>query len=308
MAGVILNQIFVIKKQFSFDHVLFLNLNLVIRHSKILNPFIKLPFTFSGVILNSPYRLRKHKRNKITLAKREIPIRLLFKNRNCTKIFLFNDDKGVKFYKKWSSKVEYINEAVRIALPSNLNVINYHGVNTNDLIFIQIGKLAAYKGTIDILRAISNLNEKVIQNSHFLFVGTINKDTKTEFAKMANSGIENKISTRDEFITENDFTSYILQSHVVIIANKNVENSSGIVCHCLANNKVVIAPNNGFFKEVLEDYGAAILFDVNFTLKDAIEKAFMDFNSLQSTEFDTDSYIKNNSSEKYAETLLQSLY
>jgi hypothetical protein len=108
MANFILEQIFNIKKHFQFNHVLFLNLSLVLRNNNILNPFKKLSFSFSGIVMNSPYRVRESKNSAFLKMKRELPLKLLIKNKKCSKIFLLNDKKGVSFYKKWSNKIKFI--------------------------------------------------------------------------------------------------------------------------------------------------------------------------------------------------------
>ncbi len=309
MADFIYQQIIYVNKRFQFDHVLFLNLNLILRHYSILNPFVKLPFTFSGIIFNSPYRFREQNTKKVTIFKRELYLRLLLFSKNCTRVFLLNDRKGVNFYRKWSSKIEFINDPVRITSPSKLNIYSYHTIKPSALTFLQIGKLDAYKGTLDIIDAFSNLDAEYSEKVHLLLIGKVNKDTDLNTDKVNQLKEQNRISIRNDFVPDDDFSAYMQQSNVVLITNKNVENSSGIVNHCLANNKVVIAPDKGFYKEAFSAYKAVVHFNPNFSLKKAMSYALANFENLQAKAdaYDSQAYIKANSAQLFSKTLLNHL-
>ena len=108
MSDFMLNQIFEIKKFHDFNHVLFLNLNFFLLQRMALNPFKKLPFSFSGIFFNSPYRSRKYGKDKRGVWKKELVLRLLTINKNCENIYLLNDKEGAAYYSKWSSKIKYI--------------------------------------------------------------------------------------------------------------------------------------------------------------------------------------------------------
>lgn len=310
MADFIYAQILNIKKEHDFQHVLFLNLNLILRHYSILNPFKNTGFTFSGIVLNSPYRFREQYDNKFVIFKREFYLRLLAINKNCTKIFILNDKKGANFYSKWSSKFKYIVDPVRISPASNLDIYKHHNIDPSKLVFTQIGKLSKYKGTSDIFNSIRDISPKLLDKMHFLFIGKTNADIDNDIDNWINSKFHNYSSIRNEFISDQDFTAYIKQSHVILITNKNAENSSGIVNHCLANNKVVIAPNKGYYKDIFKDYEAVILYDDHFSLSQAITYAFHNFNQLlnEAKKFNSEKFISENTSEKFAATLLNSIY
>ena|GEM_PF-2016714 len=309
MADFIYQQIIKVNKQFQFDHVLFLNLNLILRHYSILNPFLKLPFTFSGIIFNSPYRFREQNTKRLTIFKRELYLRLLLFSKNCTRVFLLNDRKGVNFYREWSSKIEFINDPVRITSPSKLDIYNYHTIKPSALTFLQIGKLDAYKGTLDIIDAFSNLDAAYAEKVHLLLIGKVNRDTDLTTAKVHQLKEQNRISIRNDFVPDDDFSAYMQQSDVVLITNKNVENSSGIVNHCLANNKVVIAPDKGFYKEAFKGYKGIVNYNDSFSLKHAIIHAIntIDKLKIEAQHFDSKAFIKANSAHKFSETLLKHL-
>lgn len=309
MANLFYTRIIEIKKRTAFNHVMFLNLSLVIRSNQILSPLKKLSFSFSGILMNSPYRIREKKTNIFLQYKRELPLRFLIWNKNCSKIFLLNDKKGVNFYKKWSSKIHFINDPVRLNPPSDLNVYNYHGINPKAISFLQIGKLGAYKGTLDIIDAFSDLESDYSKKAHLLLVGKVNRDTNLENDKVKKLKNEKALSIRDEFVADDDFSAYMEQSHVVLIANKNIENSSGIVNHCLANNKVVIAPDKGFYKEAFKNYKAIVNYNESFSLKDAMVFALDNFDGLsdEAQKFDNKSFIEENSVDTFSETLLNHL-
>lgn len=307
MADFIYAQIINLKKKYAFHHVLFLNLNLILRHYTIFNPFKRVKFSFSGIILNSPFRFRKEGSSKWITLKREFYLKLLIQNKNCTHIYLLNDKEGAAFYGRWSSKIKPIVDPIRIVPPSSLDVRKYHGIPSTSCIFLQIGKLSKYKGTLEIFKSISELNTKHLQKMHFLFIGKSNKDIEENIQQVKKSAIISYLSIRDEFISEEDFTAYIEQSNVVLMTNKNTENSSGIVNHCIVSNKVVIAPNKGYFKETLQAYQGAVLYDEKCTLTQAIVKAYQMYPILeeQAKQFDKETYINENSADIFAETVLQ---
>jgi len=309
MADLYYQQIIEIKQHQNFEHVLFLNLSLVIQNFSLLSPFKKSPFSFSGILMNSPYRIRDTKGNLLLQLKRELPLRLLISKKQCSKIFLLNDRKGVNFYREWSSKIEFINDPVRTTSPSKLNIYTYHTIKPSALTFLQIGKLDAYKGTLDIIDAFSNLDAEYSEKVHLLLIGKVNKDTDLNTDKVNQLKEQNKISIRNDFVPDDDFSAYMKQSNVVLITNKNVENSSGIVNHCLANNKVVIAPDKGFYKEAFSDYKAVVHFKPNFSLKKAMSYALANFENLQTkaNTYDSQAYIKANSADRFSKTLLNHL-
>jgi glycosyltransferase involved in cell wall biosynthesis len=309
MANFILKQIFSIRKQIEFDHVLFLNLSLVLRNPNILNPFKRLPFTFSGILMNSPYRIREKRNNKILQIKREFPLKLLIKNKNCSNIFLLNDKKGVEFYKKWSDKISPIIDPVRISIASDFDVSEYHDIKSDILTFTQIGKLGKYKGTLDIFDAIEEIDAKLLEQIHFLFIGKVNKDIETDIQMLNKTKHKQVTSIRNEFISDQDFSAYIEQSSVILITNKNAENSSGIVNHCLLNNKVVVAPNKGYYKEIFKDYKGVVSYDDKFSLSKAISFATNNFDQLQvdAKKFDNQKFITENSQDKFAKVLLDGI-
>lgn len=309
MANMYYEQILSIKKKVSFDHILFLNLGLVSKCLKFLNPFLKQHFTFSGILMSSPYMQRQHTNVGLRFIKHEMHLRLLVRNKNCSKIFFLNDRKGVDFYKKWSTKVDFINDPVRLNTSSDLNIYKYHSIKPKAIAFLQIGKLGAYKGTLDIIDAFSDLESDYSKQAHLLLIGKVNRDTNLENDKVKKLKNEKALSIRDEFVSDSDFSAYMEQSHVVLIANKNIENSSGIVNHCLANNKVVIAPDKGFYKEAFKNYKAIVNYNASFSLKDAMVYALDNFEGLsdEAQKFDNKSFIEENSVEVFSTTLLKDL-
>ena len=310
MANFFYKHILLLQAKYKFGHVLFLNLSLVIRKFKLLNPLTKLPFTFSGILMNSPYRLRQQNQNKWLVFKRELPIKLLVKNKNCTSICILNDKMGVEFYQQWSSKIEFIVDPVRIAPASKIEVYNFHHIDSNSITFLQIGKLGKYKGTLDIFNAIRNIDNQNLKKMHFLFIGKTNADIDAEIDKWNTSKLKNHTSIRNEFISDEDFTAYIQQSNVVLITNRNAENSSGIVNHCLANNKVVIAPGKGYYKEIFKAYKGVALYGDKRSLSDTIMYTFQNYTSLQdeADQFNSEKFISENTDIKFAETLLSNTY
>ena len=307
MSDFMFDQILEIKKRHDFDHILFLNLNFILLQFSVINPFNSLPFTFSGIFFNSPYRLRKTRKKKIKVWKKELVIRLLTINKKCKKIFLLNDKKGAEYYGKWSSKIKYIVDPVLKTKASDLDIYKHHCIENSSITFTHIGYLGNYKGTFEVIESIHKIQSINHLNCVFLFVGKMLKELKDNFKELTQGLDEAIIKTNEGFISDQDFMAYIKQTDVVLIANKNVFSTSGIVNHCLSNNKVVIAPNKGYFKEKFSDYKGAILYDENLKLDKAIIYSTENILNLkhEAASFNSFIYKKENSASKFSEMLLE---
>jgi glycosyltransferase involved in cell wall biosynthesis len=306
MSDFMLNQIFEIKKFHDFNHVLFLNLNFFLLQRIALNPFKKLPFSFSGIFFNSPYRSRKYRKDKIGVWKKELVLRLLSVNKNCKSIYLLNDKKGAAYYSKWSSKIKYIVDPVLITTPSDIDIYKEHNIDNDAVTFGHIGYLGSYKGTFDVIEGILGLQSLGHSKAVFLFVGKMLKDLKSNFNQLTKTISPHNLKIKEGFVTNDDLMAYVEQVDVILIANKNVLATSGIVNHVLSHNKVVIAPDKGYFKEVFSDYEAALLFNDKFSLMDAIIYATDNIKTLKDKAilFDSQQHIKINSGEVFSDTLL----
>jgi len=294
------------KIKINFDHLIFLNINFVLRAKQILLPFYTLNYTFSGIYFHSPYRLRQNSKiKKLSIFKREFALRLLSLNKRCTSVHLLNDKEGAKYYRnRFSKKIHFIHDPIRLNPASNLNIREYHNISGEKIIALHIGALGMYKGTPDVLKIPSSISSETKQKSHFLIVGRISDDLKKLIS--ANNISNKNISIRDKFVSNDDFTAYFEQCDLVLIANRNIEASSGIVNHCLAKKKVVVAPKLGYFLESLSNYKGAILFDKDLPFESAVEKAINEIKEFKDSaeSFDVASYINNNSGDSFSNQIL----
>ncbi|WP_269527006.1 glycosyltransferase [Coraliomargarita parva] len=253
------------------NHVIFLCLNAVARSRRLWLGAKR--FRFSGIFLQSPYRLRVSRSWGLRLFRREFALWLLAKNRLCKSILLLNDDEGACYYQKWSKKIRYLADPVRICEPSQLSVREYHALPERIVTFLHIGVLGRYKGTDLVLDVIQGLEASVMQKARFLFIGRLDAELQRQVCLLNKKVGFDLVLTRSEFITDADFSAYMQQADVLLVANRNVESSSGILNHCLARCKVVIAPNAMYYSERLSSYGGALLFSDEVQLARCIEKA-----------------------------------
>jgi len=308
MSDFIYHQIFEIQQKHQFNHVLFLNLNFFLLQRSAINPFKKLPFTFSGIFFNSPYRSRQAGEEKLGVWKKELVLRLLSLNKNCKGVFLLNDKAGAAYYGRWSSKIKFIVDPVSEAKASDLNIHKFHQIAPSAVSFAHLGYLGRYKGTFEVIDAIHNIQSSSEDlNAVFLFIGKMLKDLKADFKDLTMGLNADTLKVREGFISDANFMAYIKQTDVVLIANRNVLATSGIVNHCMANNKVVIAPNKGYFKEAFSNYKGAVLYDEHFDLQEAIRYTIQHVNQLQqyASKFNSTTFIQQNSGKVFANTLMR---
>src|SRR5690606_36701620 len=101
---------------------------------------------------------------------------------------------------------------------------------------------------------------------------------------------EPSIIFRNEVVNDGDFSAYMDQSDIVLIANKNAEASSGIINHVLARRKLVIAPEKGYFLEKLAVYNPNGLYSAQKPLKMILETCIDNIdelkNKVQKVNFD----------------------
>ena len=300
-------QIFNIKKQYHFDHVLFLNLNISFRHKYILNPWKNPGFTFSGIFFQSPYSIPKN--NYLNIKKRirrELMLKLLVINKNCNRILLLNDKEGSTYYSKWSSKIQFLPDPINKVKSSELNVHEYHGLSKESFIFLHIGALGQYKGSTEILEAIKKLPKEFFIDVIVLFVGYMDENLIDSINQVNNVFGKDVVGIRNEFLSENDFAAYLDQCQCILIANKNVESSSGILNHSLSRTKNIIAPGFGFYKNQLNNYKGCLLFNEYMALEMAMVIMKNDFMEItDSNKFDSLKYYEANSPNRFFEILLQ---
>ncbi len=290
-----------------FNHVLFLNINIVSRNKKVFIPFLRLPFTFSGIFFQSPYQLRGMGQSKyLKRIKRETLLRLLSWNKNCTRIFLLNDREGSTFYSKWSRKIGFIPDPINLVPASNLNIKHYHGIPKRNFVLVHIGALSIQKGSLDIINALETFYPLSFDDVSILFVGKMKANLVQKIESINSLFGKEVIIKRNEFITEEDFSAYLNQSDCILIANRNVEASSGILNHSLMRKKIVIAPNQGFYRSMLKDYDSAYLFDESCALETALKNS-MEFKFSKETKnyFDEVKFYEKNSPKRFFNILMK---
>ena len=224
-------------------------------------------------------------------------------------IFLLNDKEGAEFYSKYLKKVIYIPDPINLVNSSSLNIREYHKIEKKNKVFLHIGALGKYKGSFDILKCAKELDNTFFKKNKILFVGKIGDELQREIHKFNENFKEQAIFYSKGFISETDFSAYIEQANFVLIANKNIESSSGIVNHCLIRNKNIIAPNNGYFKKALKKYPNKILYENPEEIHKSLilSETFKVGNKKNAYSFDNKAYLEQNSPEKFCKILFRNI-
>ena len=263
-----------------FARVFFMYINYMLKPWNFGGLFYKKKYAYSGIFFQSPYPLKKLKgRFDKSLLRREFALYMLTIDPNCNGIFLLNDQEGVDYYTKVSKKIKFIPDPVHLVAPSSLNIYDYHQISPDTIVLLHIGAIGEHKGTFELLNAYRELPAKTDQKTVLLIVGKakgeeeikLNEQMAELNTSFVRQGSAASVMLRGEFVNDEDFSAYMDQSDLVVVANKNTEASSGIVNHVIYRGKRVVAPKSGFFKMLLEKYPNAVLYSSEFPLGDAIE-------------------------------------
>jgi len=296
-----------IKQEPRINEVLFMQLNIASRNKNVWNLFLLRRIKFSGIYFQSPYRLRLTKdKGFLRRFKREMLLKILLYNKKCKNIYLLNDSEGTLHYSKWSKKIIYLPDPVNIVPPKDIDIRKLHMLKPDSFVFLHIGALRMSKGSFDILEACKKLPSQFSIKNHILFVGKMEAELFQQAHEINTK--TNIITCRNEFVDEETFSAYLEQADCLLVTNKNVEASSGILNHALARKKLIIAREGGYYKKLLNNYKGVSFFNSIESLAESMQ--FVDKEKskmIQNINFDTDLFIKKNSPQQFFNIINQSL-
>ena len=162
--------------------------------------------------------------------------------------------------------------------------------NLREHVFLHIGRMQFYKGTINLLRQFYKLNNL---DSTLIIAGKVNGD---EFNRLILKEVEAcrsrnlDVRLEDKFVEDDDLQIYFNASDFVVLPFENILNSASILL-AMSFGKIIIAPNIGSLSEVIPDFGWISYEDGRDNLLSALEKA-LDFTDFSMTERDIIQYTR----------------
>ena len=129
-----------------------------------------------------------------------------------------------------------------------------HFKNLRKHVFLHVGRIQPYKGTLNLLRQFNKLNDL---DSTLIIAGKVDRD---EFHKQILLEVEAcrsrnlDVRFEDKFVKDDDFQIYFNAADFVVLPFEKILNS-GSALLAMSFGKIIIAPNIGALSEVIPDFG-----------------------------------------------------
>lgn len=236
--------------------------NIILIETMVFLPYLPLyigkDVNITSILYNLPiYRKKNTLKSKLHTM---LDMGIIAYSRCLKRVCLLNSREAVDIYNKkyHTSKFAFLPDPYTPLECKRTveNIKQEHSIDSNKEIFIHIGGLTRRKGTIEILKALAELDKESLANKCFIFAGRVIEDIKTEFydwVKQLNSKVQ--IIVFDCFCEYSLFAELCTIANYIIIPYKNTAQSSGI-CSYAAQFKVpVIGPAEGLLGSLIRDNG-----------------------------------------------------
>ncbi len=238
--------------------------------------------------------------------------RLFLLNKSISIIYILNDIYTANFLNK-RFKVDNFkmlpDPVPDIVADPKFSIFKVHNIEPKRKVFLHFGSLSIRKGTNEILYALEKLDNKTMSKIAILFIGkadaAINDLINLKMNLIHSQKPLTKIVYRNEFIPDNQMKSYFEQVDFVLLPNKFVEASSGVLGHALASGKPVIAVNKGLLGNLVSKYKGGYL------IKDGSAREIANAISSCIKERQTykvnNKYIEEHSVNNFAKVILENI-
>lgn len=220
------------------------------------------------------------------------------------KVFILNDSTSATYLNKLydTEKFEYLPDPVASLNDySPIDVRIKYNIEPERIIFLHPGGMLQYKGTIDILKALSIMDAEQLARITIIFAGRITPSIKEEFWALYNTVFNNaNIILIEGFLSFEDLADLFYTCDYVLIPYKVKSQSSGIMGHAAFYNKPVIAARGGVIGKTVAKY------HLGFTIRESnayhIKEFFL---NPQDYAVNGDSYVNSHSVSVFNELIYQ---
>lgn len=203
-------------------------------------------------------------KNKVQYFIKKNILRFLFlKNKNLSKVFILNDEKGVEelnstFVKDKVKRFYYLPDPVKVIQSVSCEKSN---LNANHISFLIIGTIDEKKNIRNFFNALLRLQETNLEVKIKVTVaGKVANHFKKELYELVyvskESGIE--IDLIDKFLSENEFDDLLNRTDAVFLAYSGFYSSSGILGHSISNLKFFIYSKGGLIEQIGIKYNVGV--------------------------------------------------
>lgn len=252
-------------KRFKVDHVCCLDFH-ILKYGCI---FFRTSYTLSGIMFAQFYRLKKNSINeKWAYYKRYYLTKFGMLNKKITRIFVLNDVETTNFMNKEFNTDVYntIPDPIPKFSPSpDFDIYAHYKIGAGRKIFLHIGSLGDRKGTLEVLDAVTYIEESYQDKIAILLVGKASSEREriTISRKLSENQKVSPVQLvwDDNFVPTEIMKSLFDQCHAVLMPYKNADYSSGILGHAAASNKTVIATGDGLLKKIVLEHRLGLLLE-----------------------------------------------
>lgn len=264
----------------------------------LLTLFIPKNIRVTGIIYTIDYYAHNSGLRKM---RERLFLNILANNKRFDKVLLLNSKKAVEYYnnKYKTTHFKYLVDPVpEIGSYTIRNLRKQYGIKDSSIIFLHFGVMSHRKGTIELLRAILNLDNK--RNRTFIFAGQITQQIRDEFFqlkdKITAKGIE--IIVIDRLLEFDELMSLCNTADCIIAPYLETGCSSGVIGYGAIFGKPIIGNSNGLLGELIRDNNLGYTTEINARNLSTVIQNFMPY------RVNTD-YVKTNTVESFCRTILQ---
>ncbi len=220
-------------------------------------------------------------------------------------VFLLNDKVApIYLNKKYNTSVfHYLPDPFVPLFDSKLkNLRNDLNIQSEKIICLHFGALTERKGTIEILKAITLVNESILNKCCFIFAGKVCADIKESFYLLIDE-VEKKtqIIIYDKFCDYDFIGSLCLTSNYILIPYKNSEQSSGLLGYAAQFNVPIVGPRGGILGKLIKKYNLGLLLE-----RPSVECLAQFINNIEKPNLKVKSnYIQENTVELFNEIIFK---
>lgn len=242
------------------------NINLIYsNHMIVFVPFA--PFFIRGTkIVGIIYRIYLHELNELSW-KQKILDRLKYYIMSFFGVYkhiiLLNDKRSPNQLNKTyhTDKFSYIPDPY---LPLHHNdftdIREEYGIDKRQTLFVHFGAMNTNKGSLDIMRSLTELSQEEISRYSFIFAGKIADDIKDSFYELYLKIKDNvNIVIIDKYCSYSFFASLCISCDAIITPYKRTSQSSGLIGYASQFGRPVIAPKKGLLGSLVEEYNLGVL-------------------------------------------------
>ena len=223
------------------------------------------------------------------------------------RVFILNDSHAARILNDRfrTSKFRYLPDPVAIIRnPEHLMIRKQYGIDENKTIFLHPGGMQPYKGTLELLKALTLVDNRTAERIVVIFAGRVTESIRDAFFPLFDKVKQRVQVFLDEgFLPFEKLGGYFVECDWVLIPYTIKSQSSGVIGHAAFFKKPVIAVNGGLIGSLVQNYKLGILLaDASpYSIKNILD-------NLPSFNNNNNNYVENHSIESFIQALFTDGY